>query len=64
MDGKAARARVVIQAVTPEIDCGRFPIKRIIGDKVTVEADVFCDGHEDGDGAVGQADGEMAEHRG
>ena len=47
MDGKAARARVVIQAVTPEIDCGRFPIKRIIGDKLTVEADIFCDGHDE-----------------
>jgi len=47
MDGKAARARVVIQAVTPEIDCGRFPSKRIIGDKLTVEADIFCDGHDD-----------------
>ena len=46
MDGKAARARVVIQGVTPEIDCGRFPIKRIIGDKVIVEADIFTDGHE------------------
>jgi starch synthase (maltosyl-transferring) len=47
MDGKAARARVVIQGVTPEIDCGRFPIKRIIGDKVIVEADIFCDGHDE-----------------
>jgi starch synthase (maltosyl-transferring) len=47
MDGKAARARVVIQTVTPEIDCGRFPIKRIVGDKVIVEADIFCDGHDE-----------------
>ena len=47
MDGKAARARVVIQSVSPEIDCGRFPIKRILGDKVTVEADVFSVGHDE-----------------
>src|SRR5579864_4783174 len=47
MDGKAARARVVIQAVTPEIDCGRFPIKRVVGDKVIVEADIFGDGHDE-----------------
>jgi starch synthase (maltosyl-transferring) len=47
MDGKAARARVVIQTVSPEIDCGRFPIKRIVGDKVIVEADIFCDGHDE-----------------
>ncbi len=38
--------RVVIDNVTPCIDAGRFPIKRIIGDIVTVEADVFTDGHQ------------------
>lgn len=47
MDGTTARARVVIQGVTPEIDCGRFPIKRVVGDKVIVEADIFCDGHDE-----------------
>ncbi len=30
----------------PEIDCGRFPIKRTAGEKVLVEADVFADGHD------------------
>ncbi len=38
--------RVVIEAVEPEIDAGRFPIKRILGDRVQVEADIFADGHE------------------
>src|SRR6266567_3276329 len=38
--------RVVIQGVQPEIDCGRFPIKRTIGDTVDVEADVFADGYD------------------
>ena len=38
--------RVVIEGVVPEIDSGRFPIKRIIGDVVTVEADIFGDGHD------------------
>ncbi|MFH1169708.1 MAG: maltotransferase domain-containing protein, partial [Chloroflexota bacterium] len=38
--------RVVIEGVKPEIDCGRFPIKRIAGDTVTVEADIFADGHD------------------
>jgi starch synthase (maltosyl-transferring) len=38
--------RVVIENVTPEIDAGRFPIKRIIGDTVSVEADIFTDGHD------------------
>ncbi|WP_158750036.1 alpha-1,4-glucan--maltose-1-phosphate maltosyltransferase [Acidobacterium sp. S8] len=40
------RKRVVIQGVEPEIDGGRFPIKRIVGDTVQVEADVFGDGHD------------------
>jgi starch synthase (maltosyl-transferring) len=40
------RRRVVIEAVTPEIDAGRFPIKRTVGESVCVEADVFVDGHE------------------
>ena len=38
--------RVVIENVQPQIDCGRFPIKRIIGDRVTVTADIFVDGHD------------------
>ncbi len=40
------RRRVVIESVEPEIDCGRFPIKRTAGEKVVVEADVFTDGHD------------------
>ena len=40
------RKRVVIEGVAPEIDSGRFPIKRIVGDSVVVEADVFGDGHD------------------
>ena len=38
--------RVVIEGVTPEIDGGLFPIKRVRGEPVVVEADVFVDGHE------------------
>ena len=40
------RRRVVIEGVKPEIDCGRYPAKRILGDRVVVEADVFADGHD------------------
>ena len=40
------RKRVVIENVRPEIDCGAFPIKRVVGEKVVVEADVFADGHD------------------
>lgn len=38
--------RVVIEKVAPEIDGGRFPIKRRIGEKVCVEADIFTDGNQ------------------
>ena len=38
--------RVVIEGVEPEIDDGRYPIKRTVGERVVVEADVFTDGHE------------------
>lgn len=40
------RKRVVIGRVRPEIDCGRFPIKRVVGEKVVVEAEIFADGHD------------------
>jgi starch synthase (maltosyl-transferring) len=40
------RRRVVIERVTPQIDCGLFAIKRVAGEKVVVEADVFADGHD------------------
>jgi starch synthase (maltosyl-transferring) len=42
----SGKQRVVIEGVRPEIDGGEFPIKRIIGDSVIVEADVFADGHD------------------
>jgi starch synthase (maltosyl-transferring) len=41
------RQRVIIEHVTPQIECGKFPIKRVVGEKVTVRADVFGDGHDD-----------------
>ena len=40
------QARVVIESVTPEIDSGRFPIKRTAGEKVVVQANAFGDGHD------------------
>ncbi len=40
------RNRVVIEGVQPVVDGGRFPAKRIVGDLVDVEADVFADGHD------------------
>ncbi|HEX2252689.1 MAG TPA: alpha-1,4-glucan--maltose-1-phosphate maltosyltransferase [Thermoanaerobaculia bacterium] len=41
------RRRVVIEGVEPEIDCGRYPAKRTVGEKVVVEADAFTDGHDE-----------------
>src|SRR6516162_7295093 len=40
------RLRVVIARLSPEIDGGRFAIKRVAGEKVVLEADVFADGHD------------------
>jgi starch synthase (maltosyl-transferring) len=37
---------VVIEAVEPQVDGGRFPVKRVVGDRVTVEATIFRDGHD------------------
>ena len=40
------RSRVIIEAASPEVDGGAFPAKRVIGDVVTAEADIFTDGHD------------------
>jgi starch synthase (maltosyl-transferring) len=40
------KARIVIEALTPQVDCGRFPARRVSGDTVVAEADVFTDGHD------------------
>lgn len=38
--------RVIIENVQPQLDHGRFPIKRVVGEKVVVTADIFADGHD------------------
>lgn len=40
------RPRIAIDIVSPTVDNGRFAVKRIVGDSVHVEADVFADGHD------------------
>ena len=40
------RQRVVIEGVYPEVDAGKFPVKRSLGETVTVEADISADGHD------------------
>jgi hypothetical protein len=51
----ATSGRVVIEAESPQVDGGRFAAKRVVGEPVTIEADVFGDGHD--------AIGSMLRHR-
>ena len=37
---------VVIENLQPLIDGGRYPVKRVVGEDLIVEADVFKDGHD------------------
>ncbi|MEJ0028580.1 MAG: alpha-1,4-glucan--maltose-1-phosphate maltosyltransferase [Rhizomicrobium sp.] len=41
----AAEPRIVIANVSPAVDDGKFAVKRIVGETVAVEADIFADGH-------------------
>src|SRR5581483_4798922 len=38
--------RVVIDRIRPDVDEGRFPIKRTVGEEVQLSADIFADGHD------------------
>lgn len=38
--------RVVIDNIRPQLSCGQFFIKRVVGEKVVVNADVLGDGHD------------------
>ena len=42
---RATRGRIAIEAVTPSVDGGQFPVKRIAGEMVEVEANLIGDGH-------------------
>jgi starch synthase (maltosyl-transferring) len=44
--GLDGRRRVVIENIHPQVDGGRFAVKRVAGDAVEVTADVFGDGHD------------------
>jgi starch synthase (maltosyl-transferring) len=43
---EALSRRVVIEGIRPEVDGGRFPIKRSIDETVDVTATIFADGHD------------------
>ena len=40
------QTRIIIENVQPQLDGGAFFIKRIVGEKVVVTANVFADGHD------------------
>lgn len=37
---------IIIENVSPELADGSFPIKAVVGEKITVRADIFKDGHD------------------
>ena len=45
-NGGMGAGRVIIEAVAPELDGGRHPIKIVVGQPLIIEADIFTDGHE------------------
>ncbi len=50
--GLDGRRRVVVSDVRPSVDGGRYPAKRVAGERVTVEADLLVDGHDKLAGAL------------
>jgi starch synthase (maltosyl-transferring) len=40
------RRSIVIERIEPELDGGRYPVKRVVGDRFQVTADIFADGHD------------------
>ena len=41
-----SQSRVIIENLSPEVDGGRFLVKRVVGDRLTVSVDLFGDGHD------------------
>ncbi|HZW13442.1 MAG TPA: maltotransferase domain-containing protein [Noviherbaspirillum sp.] len=46
INAAAKSPRIAIEAVMPTVDGGKFPVKRTVGESVSIEADVFVDGHD------------------
>ena len=44
MDGQQ---RIIIEELSPELDGGRYYIKRIKGDRITLHANIISDGHDE-----------------
>ena len=43
---EGGRRRVLIESPSPAVDGGRYPAKRILGDRVVAECDLIADGHD------------------
>ena len=40
------QVRIVIEGIKPQVDCGRFAVKAVVGDRIEVGADIWKDGHD------------------
>ncbi|MBT8262456.1 MAG: alpha-1,4-glucan--maltose-1-phosphate maltosyltransferase [Bacteroidia bacterium] len=40
------QSRVIIENITPLINCGEFPLKSVVNEIIPVTADIFADGHD------------------
>ena len=45
-DSVGTRRSTVIERIQPQLDAGRHPVKRVVGDQLLVTADIFADGHD------------------
>src|SRR5262245_33114792 len=45
-DALGEHRRILIEDVYPELDCGRFAVKREVGERFEVWADILMDGHD------------------
>jgi starch synthase (maltosyl-transferring) len=41
-----AAPRIAIEAITPKVDDGEFPVRRVVGQTIPVAADILTDGHD------------------
>ncbi len=62
-DEVGTRRSIVIERISPQLDGGRYPVKRVVGDQLLVTADIVADGHDLLDAALlVRADDEEAWH--
>ncbi len=45
-DEVGTRRSIVIERIQPELDGGRYAVKRVVGDHLLVTADIIADGHD------------------